>query len=414
MADNKWYVQTATGNIPGNRRKFCAGATWADDQSSYNIYLYGGFGFGENSTGFDDVYILTLPTFEWIKWYPDQAGTTPAPHGSLTCNVVGQAQMIVMGGNFTNSTACDVPNVGGQHNLNLAQDNYSNSKWFQYLPNLTNYSVPSAIYSVTGGSSDGGASSVSPANGWSDSALSVYFAQKARFDTRTPTRYIPLSTGSSSSGDKPPIGAIVGGAVGGFLVLVIVALTIWWFCCRRRRPSSPDQIAQTGHPPTSINELGSDQHNYNNKLAVVTTSPSSPRYSPHPPRSPYDMPPAIQPGQPIVYQNPPHDSQQFYQMQQQGYVYPQYHPGGGGSPPVMYPHYYTSGSGSPPLLYPHQQQQQYFPPPTEINRTSPPIPYEMPTSRTPGIHHVVHQPIPQRPDFMESISSRSQEKSLRD
>jgi hypothetical protein len=33
----KWYNQTATGDIPETRRKFCGGATWADDQSSYNV-----------------------------------------------------------------------------------------------------------------------------------------------------------------------------------------------------------------------------------------------------------------------------------------------------------------------------------------------------------------------------------------
>jgi hypothetical protein len=37
VASSKWYTQTATGNIPGARRQFCAGATWADDQSSYNM-----------------------------------------------------------------------------------------------------------------------------------------------------------------------------------------------------------------------------------------------------------------------------------------------------------------------------------------------------------------------------------------
>jgi hypothetical protein len=66
----RWYTQNATGDIPANRRRFCAGATWAQDQSSYNIYLYGGNSVpAEGGPGFDDVYILTLPSFTWIKWY---------------------------------------------------------------------------------------------------------------------------------------------------------------------------------------------------------------------------------------------------------------------------------------------------------------------------------------------------------
>lgn len=417
IGDSKWYTQTATGNIPANRRKFCAGATWADDQSSYNIYLYGGFGFGENSTGFDDVYILSLPTFEWIKWYPEAPGAS-APHGLLSCNVIDNAQMIVMGGNFTNSTACDAPTVGAQHNLNLGQQNILNDKWYQYLPNLTAYSVPSAISSVTGGSAGGGASNLSPNGGWSDAALSVYFGQKARFETRTPTRYIPSATQApSSAGSKPNIGAIVGGAVGGMIVLIIIAVTIWW-CLRKRkfREANRAHDQQPAQPRMStVGELTGEPH-YNsnqNKLAVVTATPGSPEYLGHQTHSP---PPPFRSGNPMVYQHPIQDPQQHYQMQQQGYAYPQY-PSATGSPPAvyshqlhgssppseMYPHHHSAG-GSPPGTYP---QQQYFPPPENI-RTSPPIPHEMPTSKTPGVHHV-YQPVPQRLTEMESISSRSQQ-----
>ena len=33
----KWYSQTASGFIPDERRRFCGGAAWADDFSSYNM-----------------------------------------------------------------------------------------------------------------------------------------------------------------------------------------------------------------------------------------------------------------------------------------------------------------------------------------------------------------------------------------
>lgn len=37
VTSSKWYTQTATGDIPPNRRRFCGGATWAADKSSYNM-----------------------------------------------------------------------------------------------------------------------------------------------------------------------------------------------------------------------------------------------------------------------------------------------------------------------------------------------------------------------------------------
>jgi hypothetical protein len=37
VLSSKWYTQSATRMVPPMRRRFCAGATWAADQSSYNM-----------------------------------------------------------------------------------------------------------------------------------------------------------------------------------------------------------------------------------------------------------------------------------------------------------------------------------------------------------------------------------------
>lgn len=37
ILSGKSYLQNATGTVPEMRRRFCAGATWVDDQSSYNM-----------------------------------------------------------------------------------------------------------------------------------------------------------------------------------------------------------------------------------------------------------------------------------------------------------------------------------------------------------------------------------------
>jgi hypothetical protein len=83
VSSGRWYTETASGDVPDQRRRFCAGATWAKDRSSYNMcvacffamdpvsnlgprYLYGGASINEGS-GFGDTYILSLPSFTWIK-----------------------------------------------------------------------------------------------------------------------------------------------------------------------------------------------------------------------------------------------------------------------------------------------------------------------------------------------------------
>lgn len=59
ILSGKWYQQRTTGSTPQVRRRFCSGVTWPDDQSSYNVYLYGGAGMpSDDVPGYDDVYIL--------------------------------------------------------------------------------------------------------------------------------------------------------------------------------------------------------------------------------------------------------------------------------------------------------------------------------------------------------------------
>lgn len=319
--------------------------------------------------------------------------------------------MLVIGGNYTNQTnqVCDVPTIGGQHNMNLGQLDATNAKWYQFLPNLTDYAVPVDILSVTGGTSTGGADNKAPANGWSNPNLGVYFAAKAQFQSRTPTRYIPQATTSATSTPTPvssntksktPIGAIVGGVVGGVVVLVLIA-ALAWCCLKRRKAPKSDPPAEPSHSRPSmstVNELTSD-NNRETKNAMVVGSPSSAGYySPPQTHSPYTTPPPMHTDHQMPYLHPGQTFSQHHNMvqPQQTYGYPQYLP----------------GSTSPAaMMYPQQQQQQqpYFPPP-DNTRTSPKPTqaHEMPIASTPGIHHVVYQPTPQRLERIDDAPSLSQ------
>jgi hypothetical protein len=135
-----------------------------------NIYLYGGAGFGVNATGFDDVYILSMPSFQWVKWWPSvpDAGH---PHNSLSCNVVGNTQMLIIGGTFPapgDADMCDAPgmyrnlcgrkiiadaktDVWGTHNLDLCSKPSNEPPWQLFNSNLTNYTVPAGIVDIIGG-----------------------------------------------------------------------------------------------------------------------------------------------------------------------------------------------------------------------------------------------------------------------
>src|ERR1700761_980218 len=66
-------------------------------------YLYGGQDPIEAKI-YDDVYILTLPTFRWIKLFQGDS-----PRFGHTCHLVGSRQLLTVGGidNFNTTKKCD-------------------------------------------------------------------------------------------------------------------------------------------------------------------------------------------------------------------------------------------------------------------------------------------------------------------
>ncbi|XPS77663.1 hypothetical protein M3J09_009690 [Ascochyta lentis] len=253
VASSKWYTQTASGSIPEARRQFCAGVTWADDQSSYNVYLYGGYGFG-NSLGFDDAYILSIPSFTWIKAFPTDNSTGEYPHGGCSANVVTRDQMLIIGGWFPDSDQCDSPQIQGQHLMNLGFNGEKKALWDKYDPTLSTYLVPTPVVSAIGGGPTGGATIQAPVS-WDSPDLAVYYTLKAPSVSRTATRILPSRTGSSSpqGSNKSKVGAIAGGVVGGLAALIAILCLILF--CLHRRKANKRKDGQPAELPAPV-ELG--------------------------------------------------------------------------------------------------------------------------------------------------------------
>ncbi|KAH7170433.1 hypothetical protein EDB81DRAFT_164491 [Dactylonectria macrodidyma] len=248
ILSGKSYLQNATGDVPEMRRRFCAGATWVDDQSSYNIYLYGGLGEAEGSSGFDDIYILSIPTFTWIKMYPATNGTGDFPHHSLSCNVVNEAQMFVHGGFFPLNNECDSSAQWGLHNMDMGRQNDDKSPWALYVPDKTKYVVPTDVLSVVGGKSTGGATNTIPADGFAHQDLKVLMTRKASVGVRSATRNVGVATETGNPDDNKDsglsTGAIVGIAVGGAAVAIVALAAACCLLRRRRRGGDSTNASQ--------------------------------------------------------------------------------------------------------------------------------------------------------------------------
>ncbi|KXX75954.1 Kelch domain-containing protein 3 [Madurella mycetomatis] len=292
VANGKWYSQKTSGRTPEDRRLFCAGATWAQDQSSYNM---GGFSPG---IGYDDIYVLTIPSFQWIRGpYPAGSNVTgPYPKSMMTCNVVNSAQMLVIGGTYSNDTTfmCDAESVWGQHNMALSEENPDNNIWAEYIPSVTTYTVPTFIRTVVGGEETGGATVTAPADGFAAPELADLMTRKAVITPRSPTRAIPTPTTSSPGNgtdiSPPPqlsTGAIAGIAVGGFVALVAVLAGCCCYIRHRQKSYQQPRISGQSQPSTawgssipSVISPASTHATYAQPMQSPVMLPSTPFYRP--------------------------------------------------------------------------------------------------------------------------------------
>jgi hypothetical protein len=216
----------------------------APDNSSHHIYLYGGID-PITGTGFDDVLILSLPSFTWTNVWP----IGEAPRWGHNCHVAGKRQMITVGGNLTNGLECDWEVKG------VAIFEMSTLTWGSvFMTNLTEYQVPEKILPLTGGTVNGGATKKDPALGWTDQGLKSVFATPRK---ATPSG--PSPTPSATPG-KSHTGAIAGGVVGGIAGLAIIAALGFFLLRRHRKKHSPHELHNNSS--STGGELGTEKNRH--------------------------------------------------------------------------------------------------------------------------------------------------------
>jgi hypothetical protein len=232
VASGDWYLQNTTGEAPGQLTEFCSVVAPAKDSSSFNVYIYGGYdGLKAGAIPSDDVWILSIPSFTWIKAY---TGSRTHGRSGHYCVTPYPDQMLVIGGVYQNQANCVEGGIIQVFNLNTLefQNTYDPETW-------SDYEVPTIVSKAIGGDGSGGSTNTAS---WSDSALGGIFGQKY---SRQMTHYYPYESNNSSSSNgtasDPPSGssgitkgAIIGISVAAaiifFFVLILCALLI-----RRRR-----------------------------------------------------------------------------------------------------------------------------------------------------------------------------------
>ena len=157
IAAKVWFAQSTTtqsieypgGSVefPVGRTAFCSVVASAEDNSSHNIYIYGGSD-GSDSAG-NDIWILTLPAFEWVLVYV-RRGSDFRRTWNHRCHKIHGKHMVAYGGNNYNYT-CD-SNEGVRKCQGMAIYDMSSLEWTTKIEvENERYLVPERLYKIIGG-----------------------------------------------------------------------------------------------------------------------------------------------------------------------------------------------------------------------------------------------------------------------
>jgi hypothetical protein len=200
------------------------------------IQLYGGIDPTLHHNGYDDVYVLSIPSFTWTPIFTDGA----SPRWGHNCHIAGNRQMITVGGNISNTGICDWETKG------VAVLDMSTVTWGSvFQSNQSDYQLPQAVLSVTGGNKMGGGTVKEPSKGWTDPGLKTVFATTRRTTAVTP---LPSPSNKAVAKKSSIAGPVAGGIAGGVVVLALIAGLLLFLRRRRNKKNAPNELHSDSIP----------------------------------------------------------------------------------------------------------------------------------------------------------------------
>lgn len=259
-----WYKQATEGPTPDVRVNPCAVAASSADGTSTQIYMFGGQNLTPygSQTQYDDMWILTVPSFTWIQVDTKQQSVPPARAGH-TCNI-WNGQMVVVGGYVGQDLSCDSPGVyvfnasslQWQSTYTALQggDDLNRQKSQRDDPNAIQgsygYQVPEVVVSVVGGNAVGSATVTAPAQtplsgplATGGPATYTVTGSDGSVVTQTSTPGLVGNSDGGGGGGGPNVGAIVAGVIAGFLFLVALYLAFCTYVYRKQLALYKNHVA---------------------------------------------------------------------------------------------------------------------------------------------------------------------------
>ncbi|KAL8736918.1 MAG: hypothetical protein Q9181_002214 [Wetmoreana brouardii] len=263
IASHRWYQQQATGDIPSWRFSGCSIAVSAADQSSHSIYVFGGWGSRDADVNDGNVYVLSIPSFTWIRVTLDTD-----LRWKHKCHLMGNNHMLVVGGErlqVDNPWQFGVAGCDNNPRFSQGLGIYSlnDHNWtttYDPIVGAAPYQIHPSISGAIGGNITGGATKRSPDQGFSSDALSELLGiGNTSVSGSIPSP--PNLTTSVETTDRPDVSRILNaGAIAGIVVgtvgFTILGLGFIWVLLNHRRryrqhPSSDKKSNEQARPASS-------------------------------------------------------------------------------------------------------------------------------------------------------------------
>ncbi|KAL8839080.1 MAG: hypothetical protein Q9170_001862 [Blastenia crenularia] len=257
IANDRWYQQLATGDVPAARHHGCSIAVSAADQTSHSIYVFGGSGSDNSKDNDGNVYVLSLPSFMWIRVTQDSD-----QRFRHRCHLMGKNHFLVVGGLRPGNTAFHADISGCDSDPKFTQGlgifSLNDHTWkTDYDPVIGSapYRIHPAISKVIGGNATGGATKRSPEHEFSSNELRDLFGLgRQESNTAPKNSSIPVNPGKGSqlASDSKPSNSLtiqaIAGIVAGVVGACVLIVGVLWFLRRRRRlfhqPSSQYRMSK--------------------------------------------------------------------------------------------------------------------------------------------------------------------------
>lgn len=264
IATSTWYKQATSGKTPNPRANPCAVAASAADGTSTQIYMYSGQALQPpgSQEQYDDLWILSIPSFTWIS-VDVSSQASPPPRSGHTCNV-WNSQMVVVGGYVGPDLACDAPGIyvfdtskltwvndytalNGGNDLNQQDSQKTDSR---AISGSFGYQVPKQVQSAIGGNDHGAATITQPVQSATTGPLATgkpityTITGSGGVVTTTSNPYSEPGSPAASSGKKGTnVGAIVAGIIAGAFAILASYLGFCAYLYRRQLQLYKNHVA---------------------------------------------------------------------------------------------------------------------------------------------------------------------------